>query len=135
MTKFALTITLLLTLSTATSAQTTQKARRGWLEGRWEGTAFQTDHDSTWTMSLDERRGTFAVEYHTLDCSGEWRLTRLTRRTRWRATLTETITRNPDRCEPRGHVTLLRLRRDQILYLYSYRNSRTVIASAVLNRK
>lgn len=129
MTKLALTLTLLLALSPAAAAQT---ARRGWLEGRWEGTAFQTDHNSTWAMSLDARRGTFTVEYPTLDCTGEWRLTRLTR---WRATLAETVTRNPDRCAPRGHVTLLRLRRGQILYLYSYQDSRAVVASAVLNRR
>lgn len=128
MKKLALTITLLLTLSMVATAQTT---RRGWLEGHWEGTAFQTDHGSTWTMQLDANGRTFTVNYPSLDCAGEWRLTRLTR---WRATLTEIITRNPDRCEPRGHVTLLRLRRNQILYLYSYRDSRTIIASALLNR-
>lgn len=129
MTKIALALALLLTLSTAATAQT----KRGWLAGNWQGTGYQTDDNSTWAMQLDARRGDkFTVEYPSLDCTGEWRLVRLTR---WRATLTETITRNPDRCEPRGHVTLLRLGSGQLLYLYSYKDSPKVIASAVLNRK
>lgn len=128
MRKLALALAALLVMSATATAQT----RRGWLAGSWEGTAFQTDHESTWKMQLDARRGKFTVEYPTLDCAGEWRLTSLTR---WRATLTETITRNPDRCEPRGNVTLLRLGGGQLLYLYSYSHSRKTIASAVLERR
>ena len=128
-TRITLSLAALLTLcAAAADAQT----RRDWLAGNWQGTAYQTDENSTWAMRLDVRRGRFTAEYPSLDCAGEWRLVS---RTRWRARLTETITRNPDRCEPRGNVTLLRLGGGQLLYLYSYTNSRKVIASAVLNRK
>ena len=128
MKRLAFSLALLLALSATATAQT----RRGWLDGTWVGTAYQTNDNTTWTMRLDARRGKFTAEYPSLDCGGEWRLVRLTR---WRATLTEIITRNPDRCEPRGNVRLLRLGSGQILYLYSYKDSPKIIASAVLNRQ
>ena len=128
MTKIALAAVALLALSVGATAQT----KRGWLAGDWEGTGYQNDSRNTWTMRLEARAGRFAIEYPSLDCAGEWRLVR---RTRWRATLTETITRGAQRCEPRGNVTLLRLGGGQLLFLYSYEDSRKVIASAVLERR
>ena len=128
MTKIALAAVALLALGVAATAQT----KRGWLAGNWEGTGYQNDSKNTWTMQLDARAGKFTVEYPSLGCAGEWRPVR---RTRWRATFTETITRGADRCEPRGNVTLLRLGGGQLLFLYSYEDSRQVIASAVLERR
>ena len=128
MTKIALAAVALLALSVAAAAQT----KRGWLAGDWAGTGYQNDSKNTWTMQLDARAGKFAIEYPSLDCAGEWRLVR---RTRWRPTLTETITRGADHCEPRGNVTLLRLGGGQLLFLFSYEDSGKVIAAAVLERR
>ena len=126
--KIVLIEAVLLASCIATAAQT----KRGWLAGTWEGTGYQTDTDSTWTMRLDARRGRFAIEYPSLECGGVWRLVGLTR---WRATFRETITRGADRCTPNGNVTVLRLGGGQLLYLYANRGTSRITASAVLNRK
>ena len=108
-------------------------SRRGaWLGGRWEGTGYQMDTDSTWTMVLTTRGGKFLIEYPSLDCGGEWRLLSINSR---RARFRERITRNREACADRGLVVVERLSGRQVAYRYSHRGAADVSASAILNRK
>jgi hypothetical protein len=110
------------------------QSRRGgaWLGGRWEGTGYQMDTDSTWTMVLTARGGKFLIEYPSLDCGGEWRLLSIDSR---RARFRERITRNREACADRGSVVVERLSGRQVAYRYSHRGASDVSASAILNRK
>src|SRR6266480_2324190 len=62
---------LLLLLCASLSAQTKTS---NWIKGTWEGTGYQTDDQSTWTMRLTARGRRFPIEYPSLNCGGRWQL-------------------------------------------------------------
>lgn len=103
-----------------------------WLGGTWEGTGYQIDTDSTWTMVLNVRGGKYLIEYPSLDCGGEWRLLGINSR---RARFREHITRNREACADRGTVVVERLSRRQVAFRYTHRGATDVSSSAILNRK
>lgn len=109
-----------------------QSRNRTWLDGRWEGTGYQLDTDTTWTMSLTARGRRFTIEYPSLNCQGTWRLISIDSR---RARLRERITRGVEACADGGTVIVERLSGRQIAFRYSYAGARDVSASAILNRK
>ena len=119
---------LLLTLSLSAFAQTQSSA---WIRGTWEGTGYQIDDNSTWTMRLTANRK-FLIEYPSLNCSGTWRLISLNAN---RARFKERISTGKDACANNGRVVIERLSRSQIVFLYYQSGSREVSASAVLKRK
>jgi hypothetical protein len=104
---------------------------QSWLNGVWEGKAFQTNSDQTWEMRLSARRGKFLIEYPSLNCSGEWKLIKVGRNT---AQFRETIKDNTEDCEPTGNVYIRKLNNNQLMYSYSYIGKRERVASAILNR-
>ena len=119
----------LLIISAAVSAQT----RSGiWLTGTWEGTGYQVDDKSTWTMVLNARGRTFTIDYPSLNCGGKWKLTSTST---WRAQFVEKLDRGQDKCADNGTVTILRLNRNQAMFFYAYAGDREVTASAILSRK
>src|SRR3989442_1766691 len=65
---------LLLLVCAPLSAQTKSK---NWIKGTWEGTGYQTDDQSTWTMRLIARGRRFSIEYPSLNCGGRWQLVSL----------------------------------------------------------
>lgn len=109
-----------------------QSRSAAWLNGSWEGTGYQMDTDSTWTMSFRARGKRFLIEYPSLKCSGTWRLVRLNSR---RAIFRERITVGRESCVDRGMVTIERLNGSQIAYRFSHAGAAQVSASAILNRK
>lgn len=110
-----------------------QKGRSGaWLRGTWEGTGYQIDTDSTWTMRLRARGGKYLIEYPSLSCGGRWRLVRINSK---RAVFRESITSGQDACVDKGRVVIERLNGRQIAYRFSHRGATEVSASAILNRK
>lgn len=109
-----------------------QGVNRTWLNGTWEGTGYQIDNNSTWTMKLVARQGGYTIEYPSLNCGGRWRLLRIDS---WRARFTEHITSGREVCVDRGNVVIQRLSRRQIAYRFSERGAAAVSASAILNRK
>ena len=121
------------------SAQVARPAPAGtqkpWLRGVWEGTGYQTDDDSTWTMKLTvtrTRRGrVYSIDYPSLNCGGRWKLLSMNRNV---ARFRELISRGQDKCTNNGLVVIER-KRGQIVYLYTNEGSREITASAVLNRK
>jgi hypothetical protein len=103
-----------------------------WIRGTWEGTGYQIDDQSTWTMVLKGRGRNFSIEYPTLSCGGRWRLISINAS---RARFIERLDRGQDKCTDNGKVIIQRLSESQLLFLYSNPGTRDVIASAVLNRK
>lgn len=109
-----------------------QGRNRHWLNGTWEGTGYQMDTGTTWTMNFGARGRQFSIEYPSLKCKGTWRLIRANSR---RAIFRERITVNRDACVDRGVVTVDKLNGRQIAYRFSYAGTDQVSASAILNRK
>lgn len=108
------------------------QARGGWLRGEWSGTGYQVDSADTWAMVLTFGRGVYTAEYPSLECAGRWRLLSVSRT---RAVFSETITKGAEKCAPRGRVVVERVNARQLIYWYSYRGSKDVVASAILNRR
>ena len=123
------TVLLTLLLSSAISAQPKSKA---WIKGSWEGTGYQIDNQSTWTMLFTARGRKFSIEYHSLNCGGRWQLITIDS---YRARFKERLNHGQDKCTNNGNVVIQRLSKRQILFLYSNAGTREVTASAVLNRK
>lgn len=110
-----------------------QKGRSGaWLRGTWEGTGYQIDTDSTWTMRLRVRGGKYLIEYPSLNCGGSWRRLSINSRV---ATFRERIAVGRGECVDRGRVVIQRLNGRQIAYRFSHKGATEVSASAILNRK
>ncbi len=122
-------ICLFLTLTPSVFPQT---KRQSWLNGTWEGTGYQIDEETTWTMSLRVSGKTFEIEYTSLNCGGIWKLTSIDS---GKARFTEIITSNVLRCANNGNVVIERLNRQQVAFRYSYTGTKEVSASAILNRK
>ena len=120
---------LLLLLSAAVPAQTKSN---NWIKGSWEGTGYQTDDQSTWTMRLTARGGRFSIEYPSLNCGGRWQLVSLNS---YRARFRERLDHGQDKCADNGNVIIEKLSKRQFVFLYSNARTREVTASAVLNRK
>ncbi len=112
-----------------------QSKQRRWLRGVWEGTGYQTDTNSTWAMQLtvtrENGRRVYLIDYPSLDCGGRWKLLSMNSNV---ARFREQITRGPDKCTQNGLVVLER-KRGQIIFLYSNEGTREIAATAVLNRK
>jgi hypothetical protein len=109
-----------------------QGKSHAWLNGSWEGTGYQMDTGTTWTMSFKARGKRYSIEYPSLNCSGAWRLVTVNSR---RAIFRERITVGRESCVDRGVVTIERLSGNQIAYRFSNAGTSQVSASAILNRK
>lgn len=133
MRKTLIVLGLLLLLAATAAAQGKSNP---WLRGTWEGTGYQTDDQSTWTMQLSIKRlkggrRAFSIEYPSLNCGGRWkRLSINGSKARFR----ELLDHGQDKCSDKGLVMIDRIR-GQLIFLYSNQGSRKITASAVLNRK
>lgn len=122
-------VLLLLLLSGSLAAQT--KANN-WLKGTWEGTGYQTDDQSTWTMRVTAGGRRVLIDYPSLNCGGRWQLISINAT---RARFRERLDHGQEKCTDKGNVTIQRLNRRQVLFLYSNAGTRETTASAVLNRQ
>lgn len=129
MRKLAATLLVLVCLSPFVHAQSRSGA---WLAGTWEGTGYQIDTNTTWTMRLSVRGGKYLIEYPSLNCRGTWQPLSLDRRA---ATFRERITVGRTECVDSGRVVIQRLNGRQIAYRFSQRGTTEISASAILNRK
>ena len=128
MLKTAATLVLLFCLTSVVSPQ----SKNGWLNGTWEGTGYQTDNNETWTMQLTVRNKRYKIEYPSLKCGGRWIPLGIDGS---RARFIERITFGLEDCVDNGNVVIERLSGRQIAYRFSNRGTRTVTASAILNKK
>lgn len=103
-----------------------------WLEGTWEGTAYQSDTKENWMLKLSVKNGTYRVDYPSLKCGGEWRPIRLGKRI---ATFKEKLTYGHDECVDNVTVTIRKLNRRQVAYWYVEPKQTRVNGIAVLDRK
>ncbi|MDQ5846739.1 MAG: hypothetical protein M3539_15740 [Acidobacteriota bacterium] len=109
------------------------QAKNGrWLNGTWEGTAYQMDINETWTMKLNARRNRYTIDYPSLKCGGRWKLQNINS---WTATFREHLSYGQDECVDQGRVVIQRLGNGQIAYRFYNRGAGRVTASATLNRK
>ena len=109
-----------------------QSRNRAWLYGSWEGTGYQMDTATTWTMNFRAQGKRFSIEYPSLNCRGTWKLISGNSR---RAIFRERITTGREACVDKGLVVIERLNGKQIAYRFSYAGTTQVSASAILNRK
>jgi hypothetical protein len=125
-------VLLALFLTSVAFAQTKPAKSNNWINGAWEGTGYQTDSQSTWTMLFAARGRKFSIDYPSLNCGGRWQLVTINA---YRALFKERLDRGQADCTDNGGVVIQRLRKNQILFLYTLAGRREVTASAVLNRK
>ncbi|WP_299245186.1 hypothetical protein [uncultured Aquimarina sp.] len=94
---------------------------KNWLEGKWTGIAFQIDltEDNQWTIELeiDIKKETYNISYPSLNCSGNWKLTKYSKD---QATFEEIIKNNTSVCIERGIVILSKIDNERVLYSYFY---------------
>ena len=105
---------------------------RSWLNGTWEGTGYQIDTNSTWTMLLTVKGNRYKIEYPSLNCEGRWRPIRITRTT---ARFREILTTGVDVCANKGTLVIQRLSPRQLAFRYTNQGEMDVTSSSILNRK
>ena len=128
----ARTFLLLATALVISGSVSAQTKSRSWIRGVWDGTGYQIDDKSTWGMTLIARGRTFTINYPSLNCGGRWQMISINSS---RARFREVLDHGQDKCADKGNVLIQRLSRNQIVFLYSYRKTREISASAVLNRR
>src|SRR5882724_2398478 len=128
----ALSLLLILSVNGWSFDGVRKEKGRVWLTGAWEGTGYQTDDKSTWTMILRAHSGAYSIAYPSLNCGGEWVLKRLSGN---KAIFTERLSSGTDQCANNGQVVIERLSDQQLLFLYRNAGEKQVTASAILNRK
>ena len=120
---------LSLFLSSAICAQTKPNK---WLRGIWEGSGYQIDDQSTWTMRLTAGARQFSIEYPSLSCGGRWKQISIDA---YRARFNEKLDHGQDQCVDNSNVVIQRLNNRQVVFLFSYPGKREVYASGILKRK
>lgn len=123
---------LLLVITTSLICAQSKNRNRTWLSGTWEGTGYQIDDNSTWTMLLTVKRNRYRIEYPSLKCEGRWQPIRITRAS---ARFREILTSGVDVCADKGIVVVQRLSPRQIAFRYTNQGDVDVTSSAILNRK
>jgi hypothetical protein len=107
-------------------------APNGWLEGTWEGTAYQSNTKENWTLRLTAKNNQYRIEYPSLSCGGEWKPISHTRKI---ATFREKLTHGQGDCLDNVTVTIRRLSDTQIIYWYVEPNQTRVMGIAVLDKQ
>ncbi len=115
----------------AASPAYSQAVRGSWLSGTWEGTGYQIDTDSTWTMRLTVRGGRYLIEYPSLNCGGRWKPASVGPRM---ARFREEISSGRDACTDLSTVIVQRLTSRQVAVRYYNRGDNKVTSSAILSR-
>jgi hypothetical protein len=119
---------LVLAFTFTAAAQTKSQT---WLRGTWEGTGYQIDDQSTWTMRVTAGRRKVLIEYPSLSCGGKWQLLSINAS---EARFKERLTRGVDQCTNNGTVTIRRLSNKQVVYLFSNPGTREISSSSVLTK-
>ena len=127
----ALGVLLIFSVSAWSSDGSTAKTSNQWLTGTWEGTGYQIDDNSTWTMRLTAGNGNFTIAYPSLNCGGVWELKRLSAR---RAVFRERISYGKETCTDNSTVVIERLSNRQLVVLFTNPGENEVNSSGILNR-
>jgi hypothetical protein len=120
------------TNSNTSQANVTDPGGLNWLDGVWEGTGYQTNPKSTWTMKLTAQNNTYSIEYPSLSCRGKWVLQS---KEAGKARFKEVITQGLNRCENNGAVLIEKISDTQLSFKYSSPNTASITSTAVLKKK
>ena len=123
---------LIILVTTSVVFGQSKNRNRAWLNGTWEGTGYQIDTNSTWTMLLTVKGNRYRIEYPSLKCDGRWRPIRISSTT---ARFREILTSGVDACANNGTVVVQRLSPRQIAFRYTNQGEVDVTSSSILNRK
>jgi len=93
-----------------------------WLSGVWEGTGYQLNNGSTWSIKFvgDSENQTYTIEYPSLKCSGTWQAKKISATM---AEFVETITVGKTLCLDGGTVIVTRI--DERYMTFTYLNPDT----------
>jgi hypothetical protein len=124
---------IILLLVAAVGFMTFTYAKSGnWLDGNWEGTGYQID-GKTWTVEFSKADNTLTIQYPSLGCGGNWKITSSSKN---RIDLEETITTGTDKCDQGCKIIIFKIDDQQISVVYSLPSyQKNAIAYAVLIKK
>lgn len=125
------TLLLVAVTSSVVSAQS-RNQNQSWMNGTWEGTGYQIDNNSTWTIRLTVNGNRYRIEYPSLKCEGRWIPFKSNQST---ARFREILTVGADVCANKGIVVIQRLSPRQLAYRYQNQGEADVSSSSILNRK
>lgn len=129
-------IALLLLGVVTNSCSSTRKAKvktiAPWVNGNWEGSAYQFNTNENWGMLLSAKslKNSYIIDYPSLQCSGKWSVLHVTEN---RIELREKITNGLRYCVTRGKVVLEK-NGDALVFKYYYPDDTTLNAKGQLNR-
>jgi Caspase domain len=103
-----------------------------WLQGNWEGTAYQGNLRAAQPIKFAVRNNAYAIESPALGCSGEWSLLQSKN---GKATLREKIANGSNRCEDGGEIVVEKVSELQLVFKYFQPSANRIVASAILNKK
>ena len=108
-----------------------------WISGRWEGDGYQIDcgPDNHWKIDLiiNQKKQIFSIRYPSLDCSGNWKLVKLTNDV---AVFEELISRDPkSNCLAESKIILTRIDSSHIIYSAMTKDADYVSSFATLRIK
>ena len=106
--------------------------KKDWILGTWEGTAFQVDAQTTWTIKFAAQKDKYTIEYPSLHCGGDWTAIKVGKK---KATFRETLTFGQDKCVDGGQAIIEKISDTQISFKFVDPGSPNVNSTAVLNRK
>lgn len=106
--------------------------KKDWIMGIWEGTAFQVDAQTTWTIKFAAQKDKYTIEYPSLHCGGDWTAIKVGKK---KATFREKLTFGQDKCVDGGQAIIEKISDTQISFKFVDPGSPDVNSTAVLNRK
>jgi hypothetical protein len=103
-----------------------------WFDGTWEGTGYQSDSKTSWTIRFTAQADSYEIEYPSLSCGGRWYLLS---KDASQARFREKITYGRDTCADNGIALLERKSPSQLGFRWSYNESSPVVAAGNLRKQ
>lgn len=105
--------------------------KKNWILGVWEGTGYQVDTDTKWTIKFTAQKDKYTIEYPSLNCGGEWKAIKIGKK---KAIFRETLAFGQDKCADGGQAIIEKISATQISFKFIDVGSPDVNSTAVLNR-
>lgn len=105
--------------------------KKDWILGVWEGTGYQVNTDTKWTIKFTAEKDKYTIEYPSLNCGGEWKPIKVGKK---KATFRETMIFGKDKCTDGGEAIIEKISATQISFKFIDVGSPDINATAVLKR-
>jgi hypothetical protein len=104
-----------------------------WINGKFKGTGYQTDTQSTWTIDLDcnSSNNQYEIKYPSLGCNGYWEFLSSTENS---VTFIEKLTSGKLSCLDKTIITLTKVDDDYITYTGYHPESKKMYCFSTLKR-